>query len=77
MTALTSSSQSSAETAASTTRSESPTPRMSNQITRANRFRELMNSATNGCSQSASRWLAQSSTSTMSRGPSPITWYAR
>ncbi len=54
--------------------SDMPMPRMSNQTTRANDASERMNSSTSGSSETASRWLAQSKTTTMSCGPSPTTW---
>ncbi len=47
----------------SATELDMPTPRMSNQSTRANRPSDVKKSPISGCSASASRWLAQSRTS--------------
>ena len=60
----------------SDTRSDSPTPRLSNTITRANDERCVKNRANLGSVHICSTCVTQPITNRMSTGPSPNTWYA-
>ena len=57
-------------------RSESPIPRLSNRITRANEPSRSMKRRYDGSSHLTWRFVNEPSTKTMSTGPSPTTWYA-
>ena len=56
------------------TRSDSPTPRLSNRIRRDDEASRLRKRANDGSSQSASMLLVQGRTMRRSIGPSPCTW---
>ena len=60
---------------ASATGSDSPEPRRSKLITRANDASALEEArATGSCSQTSSTWVMNPGTRTRSRSPSPNTW---
>ena len=73
ITARTSSIRSSS-VAAFGTGSESPTPRRSKRITRANELRRSTKRVCAGLSQIRSRWEMNGKATTTSIGPSPTTW---
>jgi hypothetical protein len=56
------------------TRSESPIPRLSNKITRANEPSRSVKRRYEGSSHMTCRFVNEPSTKTMSTGPSPTTW---
>ena len=58
------------------TRSESPVPRLSKRMSRANEAMRSICGPMNGISQATSTWETNPGTITMSSGPSPTTWYA-
>jgi hypothetical protein len=55
-------------------RSDSPVPRLSNRISRANDERRSLKWAERGSSQSSSTCETNPMTMTRSSGPSPVTW---
>ena len=57
-------------------RSDSPVPRLSNQISRLNEANPRRKRARCGSSQARSRWETKPGMNTRSGGPSPSTWYA-